>query len=93
MLQKFCGAICCEVFSERYTKSVDLSINLLKEINWKIPILDVAKNITIKLIIFVRFRKKEKSFAEYLLLAYSYLKALTDHLGGVSRVDSFDPQW
>ncbi len=24
---------------------------------------------------------------------YRDLKALTDHLGGGSRVDSFDPQW
>ncbi len=24
---------------------------------------------------------------------FPFLKALTDHLGGGSRVDSFDPQW
>ncbi len=44
--QKYFGANCCEVYSERLTKSIDLSMNVKdfwQKFTSKIPILNVAK--------------------------------------------------
>jgi hypothetical protein len=44
--QKYFGANCCEVYSERLTKSIDLSMNVTdfwQKFTSKIPILNVEK--------------------------------------------------